>query len=74
MNLLHIKQVVISGMYFYYFFSLLYLSYLCRYIWAQFYGSDIGSVSINEIDWTQNSLVSLVAALVSTLVLHNSKK
>ena len=37
-------------------------------------GAYIGPIAFKEIDWMQNSKVSLIAALISTLALHKSQK
>lgn len=37
-------------------------------------GAYIGPITFQEIDWMQNSIISLVAASISTIVLHEREK
>lgn len=60
------------------FVSFFILSFVCLII-ADLVGHNaagayIGPITLEEIDWTQNSRASLIAALISTLALHKSKK
>ena len=56
------------------FFCLSFICLICADIFGHnSMGAYISPIPFNEIDWAQNSMCSLVAALVSTFVLHKKK-